>query len=75
MTKVGDPHVPTVGAGCRASGAGCVDPLFDQQLAHQLAGPLAVVGGDVKMSDCSDHERAQSGDLDSSLCRGARSSL
>ena len=45
-------------------------PLLRQQLAHELAGPLAVIGGDVKMGDCSDHERAQSGDLDATLCRG-----
>ena len=42
--------------------------LFGQQLAHKLAGPSAVVGRDVKMGDCSDHERAQSGDPDSALC-------
>jgi hypothetical protein len=43
--------------------------LCGQQLAHKLAGPLAVVGRDVKVGDCSDHERAKGGDLDSALCR------
>ena len=44
-------------------------PLLRQQLAHELAGPLAVIGGDVKMGDCSYHERAQGGNLDATLCR------
>ena len=52
-----------------AAGAKFSGQLFDQQLADQLTSRLTVIGRDVKMGNGSDHERAECGNLDATLCR------